>query len=139
MFSAVLLGLTAVSCGDDDSSSATGGELKGKWIYAKDGVSVGGKDQLIDHVHTEGCDKDYMEITADEVKDVEYDKVDGACKEYVYEPSKYTRNGNTITVTEGTETFTATIEKLTSTELRIVDTETEGGVTVKYVSTYTRK
>lgn len=137
LFSVLALGLTLTSCGDDDSSSNTSGNLEGKWIYAKEGMAAQGQEILEDYEHTPGCDKDFMEISATTVKDVWHDKEGTDCVEGS-DTSTYTRNGNTITVTEGTETFTATIEKLTATELKIVDTETVEGTTVKYVTTFTR-
>ena len=140
LFSVLALGLTLTSCSDDDNKGGndTSGTLEGKWVYAKEGVSANGQDALIDYDHTEGCDKDYMEITATTVKDVWYNNNGTACEEDS-DTSTYTRNGNTITVKEGEETFISTIEKLTASELRISDEETENGVTVKYITTYTRK
>jgi len=138
LFSVLALGLTLTSCGDDDNkSNETSGNLEGKWIYAKEGQSALGQEQLDDHEHTAGCDKDYLQITATTIKDVLFYKNGTECQEGS-DTATYTREGNTVTVKEGDETFTSTIEKLTDTELRITDTETFEGVTVTYISTYTR-
>lgn len=138
LLSVLTLGLTLTSCSDDDKKdNNTSAALEGKWVYAKEGVGGNGQEILTDYEHTAGCNKDYMEITSTTVKDVWYDKNGTECEEGS-DTVAYTRNGNTITVTEGGETYTSTIEKLTSTELRITDTETMEGQTVKYISTYTR-
>lgn len=137
LFSVLALGLTTVSCGDDDSSS-TGGKLEGSWVYAKEGIAAQGQEVLQDYVHTTGCDKDYMEITSTNVKDVWYDNNGTECEEDS-ETSAYTRNGNTLTVTVGGEAQTVNIDKLTSNELKISSSETMNGTTVKYITTFTRK
>jgi hypothetical protein len=135
LFSVLALGLTLTSCGDDDSSSNnTSGNLVGKWIYSQEKE---GNGPLTDYEHTEGCDKDYMEISAQEIKDAWFYKDGTECVEES-ETATYTRNGNTLTVTEGGMSFSGKIEKLTATELEISSTETEEGVTVKYLSTYKR-
>ena len=136
LFSVLALGLTTVSCGDDDSSSATGGNLEGKWIYAKEGMAAQGQEILEDHEHYAGCNKDYLEFLSNgTAKDVSYYGSD--CSQDVYE-STYEKNGNTLTVTEDGQTVTVTIEKLTGSELRISTSENLGGTTVKYISTFTK-
>lgn len=137
LFSVLALGLTTVSCGDDDSSS-TGGKLEGSWVYAKEGIAAQGQEVLQDYTHTTGCDKDYIEITATNVKDVWYDNNGTECEEGS-STSTYTRSGSTLTVVEDGTTTTVNIEKLTSSELKISSSETMNGTTVKYVTTFTRK
>jgi hypothetical protein len=136
LFSVLALGLTAVSCGDDDSSS-TSASLEGKWVYAKEGVAAQGQEVLQDYQHTAGCEKDYMLISSTTVKDVWFNNDGEGCEEDS-ETSNYTRSGNTISIVEGGVTNTATIEKVTATELKISETETLNGTTVKYVTTFTK-
>lgn len=138
LLSVLTLGLTLTSCSDDDKKdNNTSAALEGKWTYAKEGIGGNGQEILTDYEHTAGCNKDYIEITSTNVKDVWYDKNGTECEEDS-DTSTYTRNGNTITVTDASETYTSTIEKLTSSELRIVTTETMEGQTVNYITTYTR-
>jgi hypothetical protein len=131
MFSALALGLAFTSCGDDDSSSNTSGKLEGKWIYSQEKEGDGA---LTDYEHTVGCDKDYILISAEAIKDVWFDKEGTECVENS-DSVTYTREGNVITTQDGV----GTIDKLTATELVVSSIEIgEGGTTVKYVSTYKR-
>lgn len=108
------LSLTAVtSCSKDDEKQAS---LEGKWEYLKEGVATGGQEALVDYVHQTGCTKDYSIITATAIADYEYFGND--CDEDV-SITNYTRSGNTISVTEGGQTFNATIKTLNSTTLKV--------------------
>ena len=135
LFSVLALGLTVTSCSDDDSSSSA--KLEGKWIYSKTGASANGQEMLIDYDHAEGCTKDYLEIIeGGSFKDVEYDGSE--CAEYTDEGT-WAKNGNTLTVNYEDYVWTTKIEKLTGSQLKISSSETEGGVTVKYVTVFTRE
>lgn len=135
LFSVLALGLAAASCGNDDSApNNTSSDLVGKWIYSKEKEGDG---PTTDYMHVEGCAKDYMEISAQSMKDVSYFKDGTECVENS-QTSSYTRNGNTITVQIGGVSISGTIEKLTATELIISAIEIEDGVSVKYVTTFTK-
>ena len=135
LFSLLALGLAATSCDDDDNTSNnTRSELVGKWGYSKEEKGDG---PLTDYQHFQGCNKDYMEFSAQSVKDVRHYTNGIECANISHTAS-YTRNGNTLTVEGGTLSFSGTIEKLTATELIISELETQNGVTIKYINTYTK-
>ncbi len=130
---ALAIGTTSCSK-DDDSSSAS---LEGKWEYTKDGGIIQGQEILTDYVHAAGCAKDFTQISSTTIVDHEFFGDD--CLESTY-TLNYTRNGNTITITEGTEVFTGTILQLDNTTLKIKGEEiTEGGITYSDVTVYTRR
>ncbi|WP_051200049.1 hypothetical protein [Flavobacterium subsaxonicum] len=137
----LLLGVFAAvamltSCGDDDNNS-TSASIVGKWAYSKDGVSAQGQEMLLDYEHTEGCNKDYVEFTADgKYFDVEYPT--GCVADTIYNET-YVKDGNTLTTGIGTDAETVTIETLSNTELKIKSSYTESGVTVNYVTVFTKQ
>ena len=134
LFVAVLaVGVT--SCSKDDD--AAGASLEGKWEYAKEGGIIQGQEVLTAYQHAAGCTKDFALITATTIVDTDYYGAD--CLEETY-TAAYTRNGNTITITEGGEIFTGTILQLDNTTLKIKGQEmTEGGITYSDVTVYTRR
>lgn len=129
------LAIGTTSCNkDDDSSSAS---LEGKWEYSREGGIIQGQEVLTDYVHTAGCAKDFSQISATTI--VDHDFFGDDCLESTY-TLNYTRNGNTITITEGGEVFTATILQLDNSTLKIKGEEiTEGGITYSDVTVYTRR
>lgn len=119
------LALSLGSCGSDDSGNDTGTDasIVGKWTYSK----VGSGDLLINYPdHEEGCDKDYVELTASGTyNDVDYDSFDSPCEVFT-DSGTYVKSGNTLTVNyEGNFVDTATILLLTDTELKIQNEEGE--------------
>ena len=129
------LAIGTTSCNkDDDSSSAS---LEGKWEYSREGGIIQGQEVLTNYVHETGCAKDFAQISSTSIVDHEFSGSD--CLEETY-TLNYTRNGNTITITEGGEVFTATILQLDNTTLKIKGEEiTEGGITYSDVTVYTRR
>ena len=135
LFSVFAMGLTLTSCSDDDSSGGNA-SIEGKWEYFKEGMSANGQEVLTDWEHTEGCNKDYIEINDDGTyTDVYYY---GENCETDTETGTWERDGNNITVDFDGETMTGKIAKLTSSELRIEVEEDMGGQTVDYVTVFKR-
>lgn len=122
-----------ISCSnDDDNSSAS---LLGKWEYSKEGFGANGIEELTDYEHTPGCNKDYVEITANQVSDYSYFDSGTGCTEDVY-ITPYTRNGNSITVGTGADTSTGTIVSLTNTTLKVKYSDPDfPGIDLIYVHT----
>lgn len=118
------------SCSKDDD----GPSLQGKWEYLKEGVASGEQEVLEDYSHQSGCAKDYSMITATTIMDHSFNGT--ACTEEIT-TTPYTRNGNTITITFGGETFTAVIKSLTSTTLKVYFTDPDSP-TVSEVTVFKR-
>lgn len=131
------LGLSLTSCSSDDDNGTVDGNIEGKWIFSKIGTMTGDKEVFIDYPnHEPGCNKNYVEITADgKWKNVEY--YGSECTEESDEGT-WTRNGNTISVSYDDEIETGTILKLTNTELKLKNTYTEEGITVDAIILFTR-
>ena len=106
------------SCSKDDD----GPSLQGKWEYLKEGVASGEQEVLEDYSHQSGCTKDYSMITATTIMDHIFNGT--ACTEEIIS-SPYTRNGNTITITNGGETFTAEIKTLDDSTLKFYFTDSD--------------
>ena len=119
------LALTLGSCGSDDNGNPTGTDasIVGKWTYSK----VGTGNLLIDYPdHEEGCDKNYVELTANGVfNDVTYDSFDAPCEVFT-DSGTYLKEGNTLSITyDGNFVDTVDILLLTETELKIQNEEGE--------------
>ena len=125
------------SCGDDDSSS-TSAPLEGKWYYSQDGVSANGQEVLTPYEQDTECNKkDYLEFVAGGVfNDFDFYGTDCASDN---DNGTWTKSGKTITTIVDGETTTATIEKLTSSTLKIKSAYTQGGTTVNYVTVFTKQ
>lgn len=113
------LALSLGSCGNDDNGNPihTDGDIVGKWMYSKFGEG----NTLVDYDdHEEGCDKDYIELTANGIfRDVDYDSFETPCEMFV-DSGTYLKQGNTLTVTyDGEKIDSANILLLTDTELKI--------------------
>ncbi len=134
LFVAVLaVGVT--SCSKDDDAAAA--SLVGTWEYSKEGGIIQGQEVLTPYQHAAGCTKDFTVITATTIVDTDFYGTD--CFEST-STIPYTRNGNTITITEDGEVYTATIIQLDNTTLKIKGQEmTEGGITYSDVTVYTRR
>ncbi len=131
--SLVALSMSFVSCSkDDNNGSTTSGNLVGKWEYSKEGAVQNGQEYLVAYMGNEtGCSKDYIDVTATSVADVDYDSTDNPCEMFT-DTYSYTRTGNTITMTVSGMEVISTIVTLTSTELKIKDAD-------GYLTVYTRK
>ena len=134
LFVAVLaVGVT--SCSKDDDAAAA--SLVRTWEYSKEGGIIQGQEVLTPYQHAAGCTKDFTVITATTIVDTDFYGTD--CFEST-STIPYTRNGNTITITEDGEVYTATIIQLDNTTLKIKGQEmTEGGITYSDVTVYTRR
>lgn len=118
------LALSLGSCSNDDNRNPvhTDGDIVGKWTYSQYGDN---NNNLIDYDdHELGCDKDYVELTANGVfRDVDYDSFDTPCEMFV-DSGTYLKEGNTLAVTfSGEEVDTVNILVLNDTELRIQRSE----------------
>ena len=135
LFVAVLaVGVTSCSK-DDDAAQAS---LVGTWEYSKEGAIIQGQEVLTNYgSHAAGCTKDYTAITAISIVDHNFDGSD--CVEEIYTES-YTRNGNTISITENGVVRLLTILQLDNTTLKVKGPEyTEGSVTYSDVTVFTRR
>lgn len=131
LFVAIVSLSSITSCSDDDEAEAS---LVGKWEYSQAGISGGGQDLLLPYEHTEGCTKDFVQITATLYADHSFFN-DGGCEEDI-ETSTYTRSGNTLTIGTGADAYTATIATLNGNTLRLnVSSEDLPGITAVLVLT----
>lgn len=128
-------GLLLTSCSDDDGDSAS---IEGKWEFYEEGTSFGGQEELFLYEHTEGCEKDFIEVLSEGVyQDVFYYNDGEACSEDI-STSTWSRSGNTITVTTGGASETYTILTLNSSTLKIALTSEFGGVTFSDITVFKR-
>ena len=127
--------VTLVSCNKDDDEAAA---LEGKWEYSKEGSIINGQELLIDYQHTSGCNKDYSEIIAGGIlKDVYYESNGaGGCDEFI-DTLNWSRNGNTITVSDSGFSTTGEIVELTNTTLKTKYTDPDDGSI--FITVFTRK
>lgn len=109
-----IVSTSVTSCSKDDD--VTNAELQGKWEYSKEGTITNGMEALTDYNHEVGCTKDFIIIDANNYIDHSFETED--CAETTY-TAPYTRNGNTITVTESGTTLTGTIMQLDNSTLKI--------------------
>lgn len=131
--SVLTLGLTSCSSDDDSSSSDS---IEGTWEWSKEGTIVNGEEFLYDYDHFCDNKKDYVQILSGGViKEVWYET---DCTEDVWQ-ANWSRNGNTLTVTDGTDSVSGEILELTNTTLKLKYTETFDGTTYINVDVYTRR
>lgn len=137
LFALALSGAAFTSCSDDDNDS-TSASLEGKWYFEQEGISTNGQDVLSPWDNTEGCSKDYIELLDAGVYKEKFFYAGCTTEENT---ATWSRNGNTLTVTDGTDVTTVEIENLTESNLRVraVDPDLSTGTTTVYqVVTYTR-
>ena len=114
-----------ISCNKDDApapAAVVAPPLVGTWEFSKEADMSG---NLVNYTHTAGCSKDKLTFNATTVRDYVYEIPSGStsCVEFG-DILGYTRSGNTLTITDGQDVYTATILTLTATELKIkVDTD----------------
>lgn len=132
LLAVAIVSFAAVTSCSKDEETAT---IQGKWEFSKNGEMNDGQEVLENHVHTVGCGKDYLMITATNIMfHVFYN--DGGCQENEGS-SSYTRSGNMITTTS-TDGYsdTAEIKTLNGSTLKIYTTESSTGTI--YVSVFKR-
>lgn len=128
-------GLLLTSCSDDDGDGAS---IEGKWEFYQEGASAGGVEQLELHEHTPGCEKDFIELfSAGNYQDVFYYNDGEGCMDDS-SSGIWSRNGNSLTITTGGETNTATILTLNDTTLKVSITEDFEGVPVTAIIVFRR-
>lgn len=120
LFVAIVSLSSITSCSKDDDSDAS---LIGKWEYSKEGFSANGQEVLTDYEHTQGCSKDYIQITASTVTDHTFYN-DGDCTEDT-STVNYSRNGNTLTVGTGSDSSVVQIVTLTGSTLKVTYTDSD--------------
>ncbi|MHC0439428.1 lipocalin family protein [Flavobacterium sp. 3-210] len=124
------IGLSAVSCSNDDNEGETLIPLEGKWNLSKTGTVVGGTETLIDAPQNQsGCDRDYLQLKLDNTATIgDYDSTVSACA-LTTQTGIYSRSHNnlTISITGGAST-TQDIVNLTLSELKLRDAS--GKITV---------
>lgn len=113
--------LMRTSCSDDDNYLAI---LVGRWIPTTLEAIHNGRTTIDDvYKHEEGCNKDYVEFTADgKFNDVWYSGIQ--CTMNI-RSGTYTISGNTLTYTTDNLTQYDQIVLLTGTELKVKVTHDE--------------
>jgi hypothetical protein len=121
---------TITSCSKDDDAS-----LQGKWEILKYGELVNGQEVLVDVTpDIDGCNQDYVQITATNTIFHEFEDFGSGCEEIIGDPVPYTRDGNIITSSDGT----SEIKSLTGSTLKIYSVENFGGTTTTYITVLKR-
>lgn len=119
-----IVALSTSSCSKEDSTPAPVAvetpKLEGKWIYSKEGSIANGQEVLTNYDHTTGCSKDFLQINSNGTGADNY-YISNASTSCVIDADAftYTKNNNTLTIIEPTETYTAEILLLSLTELKI--------------------
>lgn len=121
---------TITSCSKDDSAS-----LEGKWQLLKTGILVNGQEVLEDVIpDDDGCQQDYIQITATNTIYHEFEDFGSGCEETISDPDPYTREGNIITSSSGA----VEIKSLTGSTLKLYDVNDNGGTTTTFVNVFKR-
>jgi len=109
----------------------------------KDKASIIGIWKLISETEngidiTESCDLFYV-FTADQATVKYYD--DDDCTQQFSDVASYSLNNNTLTFSQGSDTFSVEVLELSATTLKIkeVDEEGSGGQTNTYIETYIKQ
>lgn len=127
-----LVGLSLISCNNDDENSST--SIVGKWEYFKEGFVVDGQEILEDYDHAVGCNKDTAQYNSNgTLQEVYYSNDGSGCVEES-DTNSYTISGNTITVNFGSESLTGTFSISNNIlKIRYTDSGTIYVVTLKKV------
>lgn len=129
-------GVLLTSCSDDDGDS---GSIVGKWEFYQEGLSVGGVEELDLYEHTPGCEKDFVELfSGGNYQDVFYYNNGEGCTEDT-STGTWSRSGNSLTITSGGETNTATIVTLNSSTLKVSITEEFEGLPITAIIVFKRQ
>jgi hypothetical protein len=127
-------GVLLTSCSDDDEAPS----IEGKWEFYQEGISLGGVEQLELYEHTPGCEKDFVELfSGGNYQDVFHFNEGEACVEDS-STGTWSRSGNSLTITSGGESNTATIVTLNDTTLKVSITEDLGGVPITAIVVFKR-
>jgi len=134
--SALVMGLSFTSCGSDDDSSND--SIVGKWNFSTEKFIVNGtvtyngpyQDNEV------GCASDNIEIFQNGTT-LETDYFNSDCDVDTY-AGTYTRNGNTLTVTEGGDVIAIEIVEVTSNKLVLRSSDTFEGDTEITEITFTK-
>ena len=131
-----MLGIVALatlgSCSSTDDGPSTEASIVGKWTPVKTVSVTGSANTTIPYEDNEpNCDKDYIEFgTGNSFSRVTYFKDgDNNCTQQSATAQTYTKNNETLTISGGLYAGTFEIVKLTSSELRIEQQSTSGGIT----------
>jgi hypothetical protein len=125
--SALVMGLSFTSCGSDDDSNNS--SIVGKWNFSTAKYTVNGTVTYNGPYDDNevGCAADNVELFANGTA-LETDYFNSDCDFDTY-PSTYTRNGNTLTVTDDGDVNTLEILELTSNKLVLRSSYTFEGET----------
>ena len=133
----LFLGLNFTSCSSSDNDSSSSSSIVGKWNFSKTQSTMGGvTTPEEDYEHTPNCSKDYVEF-----------KTGGVCNAGTYQgstcildidPATWALSGSTITITDGTDVSTIELVSVTSSALKLKQTETFSGQTVIIILTFTK-
>lgn len=121
----LVVAMGTISCDkDDDKYTLPAATLTGKWYYSKVGGTLNGVEFLNDYNGNEdGCQKDYVEFTNNNVfTDADFDSSSAPCQ-LTADAGSYTVTGNTIVTNIQGEVGTKNILNLSFTELKVQDTE----------------
>ena len=132
--SVLTLALVSTSCSKDDD--AEGASIVGKWEISKQGIVSGGQELVVNHQHQCAASKDNVEFKAN-LTAVYTTYFSDACLAGT-DNATYTKNGDTLTITDEDGPYSVTVKELSATTLKIYDTYQEGGTTITEVTVYTR-
>ena len=122
---------TITSCSKDDDSAS----LQGKWVDFKTGTLVNGQEVLVDVIpDDDGCNQDYIQITANSSISHEFEDLGNGCQESIGAAEPYTREGNFITF----DGVTAEIKSLTGSTLKLYIVSDLGGTTETFIAVLKR-
>jgi hypothetical protein len=129
--------LNFTSCSSEDDSS-TSSSIVGKWNFSKISTTINGvTSPEMDYDDNElGCPKDFVEFKTGGI----YTEGDYSGSTCLLDSSAGTwvQSGSNITITQGTDVFTAEVVSVTSTTLKVKATETDSGVTITINITFTK-
>lgn len=121
---------TITSCSKDDDAS-----LQGKWVVLKYGTLENGQEVLEDFIpDDDGCQQDYIQITATNSIEHDFEDFGSGCEEIIGDPVPYTREGNILTSSDGT----SEIKSLTGSTLKIYSVEDFGGGPLTFITVLKR-
>lgn len=101
LFFLITIGLTFLSCSNDDNNNVSNASIFGKWEFSQHGIGPVGKEIFTDRVNTTECGNDYMEFLSDETyKVVLFRKDNGQCSTSE-DNGKYTKIGSTLSLKKG--------------------------------------
>jgi hypothetical protein len=125
-----IAGLSLTSCSSDDSSG-TAASIVAKWNQTKTVTKVGNSGNITQSYQENevGCDKDYIEFTANgAVNDVIYFKnATNVCEADLATPTSYTKTDNAMTIAGGEFQGVYEITKLSGSQLIIKSIENVSG------------